>query len=167
MSAETNIHSWYALKVNARSELKASASLVSRGFQLFTPVLKETKSYCDRVRTIERALFPGYIFCRFDAHRKTPIISSPAVQYIVSFSGVPAAVPDETIDAIQRAVEAGGQSVPYVEIGQEICITSGALSGLRGVLLRNEKRDRILVSVHLLQRSVAVEIDRTSYQMIA
>jgi len=95
---------------------KGEYHLMVRRYQLFTPVLKDKKNYCDQARSIEGALFPGDIFGRLDADREMSMFSSPTRQYLVSFSGVPAAVPDETIEAIQRAIEAGNRCLTWQDV---------------------------------------------------
>ena len=151
---------WYALKVRTRSEHIASTALQNRGYEPFLPSYKETKRFCDRTKTLERPAFPGYMFCRFGASSRAQILSSPAILYIVSFAGQPAIVPAETIEAVRRAVAAGGQPSKYMPAGLQVRITSGPLAGLEGVLLRTGKHNRIVVSVHLLQRSVAINVSR-------
>jgi transcription antitermination factor NusG len=151
---------WYALKVRIRSELLASAGLRARGYDPFAPTYSERRLYSDRYKTVESAVFPGYIFCRFDSDHKTPILSSPAVQCIVSFGGEPAIISDLDVEAVRMTIQAGGQPSEYVPVGQQVRITSGPLAGLEGILLSAGKQNRLVVSIHLLQRSVAVEIDR-------
>jgi transcription antitermination factor NusG len=108
---------------------------------------------------VRTPVFPGYVFCRLDVQKKVPVLSSPAVEYIVSFAGHAVAVPDEEIEAVRRAVEAGARPRSYLNVGQRVCIEYGSLAGLEGILLRNKRECRLVVSVHLLQRSVSVEID--------
>ena len=157
---------WYAVKVRTRSEPIAVAALQNRGYDPFAPTIAERRRYCDRMAVVRAPVFPGYVFCRLDAQNKVPVISSPAVEYIVSFAGQPATVPDDEIEAVRRAVEAGGRPRSYLSVGQRIRIEYGSLAGLEGVLERNGKENRIVVSVHLLQRSVSVEIDEDQIRAI-
>jgi transcription antitermination factor NusG len=157
---------WYAVKVRTRSEPIAVAALLNRGYDPFAPTIAERRPYSDRMAVVQVPVFPGYVFCRLDTQDKVPVISSPAVEYIVSFAGQPATVPDEEIEAVRRAVEAGGCPRTYLSIGQRIRIEYGSLAGLEGVLERNGKENRIVVSVHLLQRSVSVEIDEDQIRAI-
>jgi len=157
---------WYALKVRTRSEPVAVTVLRNRGHVPFAPTIAERRRYCDRMTVVQNPVFPGYVFCRLDVLKKVPVLSTPAVEYIVSFAGVPAMVPDEEIEAVRRALEAGARPRPYLAAGQRIRIEYGALSGLEGILERNAKEHRLVVSVHLLQRSVSVEIDEDQVQAI-
>jgi len=150
---------WYAVKVRTRSERVAVVALQNRGYDPFAPTIAERRRYSDRMALVEAPAFPGYVFCRLDVQKKIPVLSSPAVEYIVSFAGHPVTVPDDEIESVRRAVEAGARPRHYLNVGQRIRIEYGPLAGLEGVLERNEKEHRIVVSVHLLQRSVSVEID--------
>ena len=156
------MHSWFALTAKPRHEKSAARILSIRGLEPFLPVYHAQHRWSDRVKTVELPLFPGYIFCRFDyAHRWT-VLSTPGVNSIIGFDQVPAAVPDEEIDRIQTIVSSGlrAQPWPYIQVGDAIRIHRGALAGLEGVLVREKDAMRVVVSVDLLQRSVAVEIDR-------
>ena len=150
---------WFAVKVHTRSEPTAVAALRNRGYEPFAPMVRERRRYSDRMTFVETPVFPGYVFCRFDPHQKVPILTCPAVEYIVSFAGVLTIVPDEEIDAVRRALVAGARPQPYLAIGQKVRVEYGALAGVEGILERHGKEHRLVVSVHLLQRSVSLEID--------
>jgi transcription antitermination factor NusG len=104
--------------------------------------------------------------CRLDAHKKVPVISTPGVEYIVSFAGAPAIVPEEEVEAVRRALEAGASPRPYLTAGQRIRIEYGSLAGLEGILQRQGSEHRLVVSISLLQRSVSVEIDEDQVRAI-
>ncbi|MGA2186454.1 MAG: transcription termination/antitermination NusG family protein [Bryobacteraceae bacterium] len=157
---------WYALKVRTRSEPVVVTVLRNRGYDPFAPTIAERRRYCDRMTVVQTPVFPGYVFCRLDAHRKAPVLSAPAVEYIVSFAGTPVIVPEEEIEAVRRALDAGARPRPYLAVGQRIRIEYGALAGLEGILQRTGNEHRLVVSVHLLQRSVSVEIDEDRVQVI-
>jgi transcription antitermination factor NusG len=149
---------WYALKVRTGSEVLAAVGLVNRGYDPFVPVYCERRQYSDRIKNVERPAFPGYIFCRFDARKKAPVLSSPAVSYAVSCSGVVIAIADADIEAVRRALHEGARPVPYLRLGQLVRIERGVLAGIEGILTRNNDEDNLIVSIHLLQRSVSVRI---------
>ncbi len=150
---------WYALKVHTRSEDIAALALSNAGYEMFAPVYRERRKYSDRMKSVETAAFPGYIFCRFDAQNKVPVLRSQAVDYIVGIAGVPTPIPDSEIEAIRLALATGAQPAPYLAVGQRVRIEYGALTGVEGILTRNNGEDRITLSVNLLQRSVSMAID--------
>jgi transcription antitermination factor NusG len=150
---------WYALKVRTRSEFLAVKVLRNRGYEPFCPTYPERRRYSDRIKVIENVAFPGYLFCRFDPTKKLPVISSRAIEYIVGTRGVPAPIPDQQIADIRRALEAGARPAPYFRAGQRVRVEYGALAGVEGVLARDASTGQLVVSIDLLQRSVAVSID--------
>jgi transcription antitermination factor NusG len=150
---------WYALKVRTRAEFAALAALQSRGYDPYCPTRLERRRYSDRMKAVETAVFPGYLFCKFDVQKKVPIVSSHGVEYIVGTAGAPAAIPDSEIINLQRAVTAGASASPYFKAGQRVRITHGPLTGVEGILARNPQGDRLVVSVELLNRSVSIQIE--------
>jgi transcriptional antiterminator RfaH len=150
---------WYALKVRTRSESIAATALQYRGYETFAPVYQERRRYSDRVKAVEAAAFPGYIFCQFNPSWKVPILSSPAVEYIVGHSGNYAPLDETEIDTIRRFIAAGGYAVPYLSVGQRVRIEFGPLAGIEGIFVRSGNIGRVTLSVDLLQRSIAVHVD--------
>ena len=151
---------WYVLKVRARSEFSAALALRGRGYDPFCPVHPKLRRYSDRTKIVESVVFPGYLFCRFDLQRKLPVISSTAVQYIISVDGMPAEVGDDLIDNIRRAVEGGALSVPYMKSGQRVRVRFGPYTGIEGILVGEAAKGQLIVSIDLLQRSIALHIDK-------
>jgi transcription antitermination factor NusG len=107
-------------------------------------------------------LFPGYVFCRFHPELLLPVVTTPGVVQIVGAGKHPRPIADEEIVAIQRMLLSGGdvEPWPYLKAGQKVRILDGPLFGVEGILVEVKNRRRLVVSVHLLQRSVAVEVDR-------
>jgi len=108
---------------------------------------------------VERALFPGYLFCQFDVERKLPVISSAGVEYIVSVNQSPANIADEVIANIRRAVEAGARPVPYLRAGQRVRVKFGFFAGMEGLFTREAAKGQLILSIAMLQRSVALYVD--------
>jgi transcription antitermination factor NusG len=107
-------------------------------------------------------LFPGYIFCQFDAQDRLPILVTPGVVAVVGRGRIPVPIENSEIASIQTVISSGiyPEPWPYLEIGQKIRIEDHALKGLEGILINFKGKDRIVVSVSLLRRSVALEIYR-------
>ncbi len=158
--------SWYALKVRTRSEPIAVTALRNRGYEPFCPTYPERRRYCDRMKTIENVAFPGYLFCRFDPRNRVPVISSQAIEYIVGSGRVPVPIPDQQISDIRRAIAAGARPWPYFKAGQHVRVEYGALAGIEGILSREANTGRLIISVDLLQRSVALHIDEHQVRVL-
>jgi transcription antitermination factor NusG len=152
---------WFALQVRARHEQGVADHLVGKGYELFLPLYKCRKRWSDRVKEVEAPLFPGYLFCRLNPHDRLPILKTPAMIQIVGSNRIPTAVDEYEIQAIQAMVASGipNQPWPFLATGDRVRIESGPLIGLEGILVEFKGNHRLVLSVTLLQRSVAVEID--------
>ncbi len=154
-------HPWFALQVRGRYENYVATFLHGKGYEWFLPLYKSRRRWSDRIKELELPLFPGYVFCRFNLQKRLPVLLTPGVIRIVGIGRAPLPIDEEEITAIQTVVNSGLPTQPwqFLQIGQRVRIEYGALCGLEGILLELKGHHRIVVSVTLLQRSVAVEID--------
>src|SRR6266576_1797988 len=157
---------WYALQVRTRWESSTALLLAGKGYQTVLPTYKSTyekKRLSGGPKHENAPLFPGYVFCQFDVQNRLPILVTPGVIAAVSFGRQPIPVEDAEITALQTIVSSGfrAEPWPYLELGQRIRIEIDALKGLEGILINFKGNQRIVVSVSLLRRSVALEIDRS------
>jgi len=153
---------WFGIRTKSRFEKITAAALVHKGYQTYLPLCNRRRRWSDRVVEIQSPLFAGYVFCRFDPFRRLPIIITPGVVSIIGLGKDPAPIPDEEIEAIQTVQRSGlpAEPWPYLREGERIRIVRGSLEGVEGVLVKKKNQWRIIVSLSLLQRSVAVEVDR-------
>jgi transcription antitermination factor NusG len=152
---------WFALQVRTQHERGVAEFLRGGGFDWFLPLYKCRKRWSDRVKEVEVPLFPGYLFCRFNPQDRLPILKTPGVIQIVGYNRQPAEIDEAEIGAIQTLVGSGmsSQPWPYLFVGDKVQIESGPLQGMSGILTNFKGKHRLIVSVTLLQRAVAVEID--------
>jgi transcription antitermination factor NusG len=155
---------WFALRVRPRWERLVADALRGKGYEQFLPLHQERHHWSDRVAIVEAPLFAGYVFCRFDVNRRLPILTTPGVQFVISTGKTPQPIDDEEIASLQVLVASRLElhPWPFLEVGQRIQIVGGPLSGAEGIVLSMKKQHRLVVSVTLLQRSVAVEIPESS-----
>ncbi len=108
-------------------------------------------------------MFPGYLFCRFNVNQRLPIVVTPGVVRVVGVGGTPFPVEEQEIQALQAIVLSKLQAEPwsYLNIGQKVRIELGSLAGVEGILTGVKGASKLVVSVSLLKRSVAVEIDES------
>ena len=153
---------WFAIRTKPRHEKAVSLTLAGKGYEQFLPVYSSRKlgSNPNRKPT-SLPLFAGYLFCRFDVDDRLPILVTPGVFNIVGCGRAPIALDDVEIADLQSVVRAGiaPQPWPFLKVGHRVRIKRGALEGVEGVLVKSKSVDRLIVSITLLQRSVAVEID--------
>lgn len=153
---------WYALQVRTRWESSTAMLLSGKEYQTFLPTYKTKRRWNGKLRETAAPLFPGYVFCQFDAQNRLPVLVTPGVISVVGSGRVPLPVDDSEIAAIQTIVSSGfrAEPWPYLEVGQKIRIETDVLRGVEGIVINFKGSHRIVVSVSLLRRSVALEIDR-------
>lgn len=152
---------WFALQVRSRYESVAATFLHGKGYEWFLPTYLCRRQWSDRIKKIELPLFPGYLFCRFNPQDRLPILTIPGVISVVGIAKNPTPVDESEIASLRVLAKSGlsREPWPYLQVGQRVRIEHGPLCGLEGILLHFKGRHRITLSVTLLQRSVAVEID--------
>jgi transcription termination/antitermination protein NusG len=153
---------WFALRVRSNREQVVAVHLRGRGIEEFSPSYKVVSAWSDRKRTLEKFLFPGYVFCRIDPSNRLPVLSIPGVMGIVGNGKAPEPIPECEIDRVRTMVCSGLPVTPwpYLAAGDFVLIERGPLAGVEGILQEIKGQHRIVVSFRLLQRSVSSEIDR-------
>jgi transcription termination/antitermination protein NusG len=156
-------HPWYAVQVRPRYERIVASTLLDKGYEGFLPMCRCRRRWSDRIKELEMPLFSGYLFCRLDISRRLPVLRTPGVIRFVGIGKTPMPVDAQEISAIISIVSAQMNMVPhpYLQVGQRVRIECGTLAGVEGIVLLAKKPARLVVSVSLLQRSVAVEIDES------
>jgi transcription antitermination factor NusG len=155
---------WFALQTKPRNEKQVERLLTHKGYECCLPIYRQKRRWSDRVIEVELPLFPMYIFCRFNSSAIGRAISTPGVTRIVGFSGQPAEVEAEEIEALQLLGQSGLLREPwaYIPSGTLVRVETGPLTGAQGVFCFDEDKHRLVISVTLLQRSVAVQLDQNT-----
>lgn len=153
---------WFALRVRSNHERVAALHLRDRGFEEFSPTFKTERQWSDRKKQIDQFLFPGYVFCRLNPEDRLPVLTIPGAVGLVGFGKGPVAIPENEIESIRKMVGAGllVGPWPFLAAGQTVVIEHGPLRGVEGIIQDVKKAFRLVVSVHLLQRSVSAEVER-------
>jgi len=153
---------WFAIFTRVGREKHATMLLENSGFECFLPLSKSTRKWSDRLKEIELPLFPGYLFCRMNPNDRLPVLMTPGVIQIAGTGNTPIPVEEHEIAAIQQVEKSGLSTMPwpYLKIGNIAKIEEGPLRGLSGIVIRIKSGLKLVLSVELLQRSIAVEIDR-------
>lgn len=159
-AGEQRASPWFALTVKHQHERSVAGALAANGVDTFLPLYRVRRRWSDRVRELEAPLFPGYIFGRFDGGSRVRVLAIPGVRHIVGFGGSPAPLQTGDLDAIRAALAAKLPigPWPYPQPGDRVRIESGPLRGVEGTLLRERDALRLVLSVELLHRAVAVEV---------
>jgi transcription antitermination factor NusG len=153
---------WYALRVRSNFEKRTAQYLEAHQYDILYPTYRDTRRWSDRVKQIDMPLFGGYVFCRLDINQRLPVLQAPGVVDVVSFGSNFVPVPDEQIDAIRTMMNSGLKVCPwpFVEVGEYVRLERGPLAGLEGFVTEVRNEYRLVISVPLLQRSIAAEVDR-------
>ncbi len=152
---------WLAVRVRPNAERAVALGLRSRGYEDFLPTFRRIRRWHNRLEEVTLPLFAGYVFCRFDSRVSNPIVATPGVLHIVGNGKAAVPIEDEEILSLQAVTAHTDLHVspwPRLEKGLRVRIHSGPLQGLTGVLLNVKNASSLVVSLSLLQRSVAVEI---------
>jgi transcription antitermination factor NusG len=153
---------WFAVRVRPQAEQVVATVARAKGFEEFLPLYKARRRWSDRFKWVDLPLFPGYVFCRLDGESRLPILTIPGVLHFVGIGKAPVPIDDAEIAAIQTALKSGlwAEPWPFLDVGQRVRIEEGPLSGVEGILVEVRKKHRVVVSVSLLKRAVAVEVER-------
>lgn len=157
---------WYALYTCARHEKRVADQIERRNFSCFLPLYRSVRRWKDRRKELELALFPSYVFVRMELAKRLQVLQLPGVVRLVSFNGQPVALPANEIEALQERLS-GDVKVephPYLRAGRRVRVRNGAMQGLEGIVVRRKDRCRVIFSIDLIQRSVAVEVDEADLE---
>ncbi len=152
---------WYAVYTRSRHEQVVKRQLDGKGIENFLPFHLKVSQWKDRKKQIQLPLFPGYLFARILLRNRVEVLKTFGAVSIVGDGSCPLPIPELTILSIQAFIERGLRydPHPYLAIGNRVRIVEGPLLGLEGILVRMDNKDRLVLSVDLIQRSISVEID--------
>jgi transcription antitermination factor NusG len=157
---------WFAAYTSPRHEKHVSQQMERRGIQNFLPLYRSIRRWKDRRKELELPIFPGYLFVRMALRDRLNVLQVPGVVHLVSFQGRPTPLPDSEIEILQRQLSQSGklQPHPFLTVGRRVRVTSGPMVGMEGILARKKDKLRVVLSIELIQRAVAVEVDLTDIE---
>jgi transcription antitermination factor NusG len=157
---EVNRLHWYALRTKSRHEKLVRDQLNKQGIEPLLPTVKRLSQWKDRKKEIEVPLFSGYCFVRFGKEGKLPVQKVVGVLEVVG-NKRPEPIPEEEIESLKTLMTSvlPYDPHPYLHEGMKVEVVRGPLQGAHGILLRKEKRHRLVIGVRLIQQAAAVEID--------
>jgi transcription antitermination factor NusG len=161
VSGESGLR-WYALYVRSRHEKSVHAQLDAKSEDAFLPLYCGKHKWADRWKKVSLPLFPGYVFCRFDANRRSSVLATSGVIDVVRIGSQPAAIDACEVEAIRRVVKSSLPTEPHAGLikGAPVMMSDGPLKGMSGTLMEVRKGLRLVISIELLRRSVLIEIDQ-------
>ncbi len=159
---------WVAVYTVARHEKVVARQLGERRIETFLPLYRSLRRWKDRKKEVELALFPSYVFVRIAALNKLPVLQVPGVISIVTFNGEMAALPEQEINALRNGLDhqVCAEPCPYLKVGKRVRVVRGPMAGAEGILSRKKDRYRFVISVDVLMRSVALEVDASDLELV-
>lgn len=160
---------WYAAYTCPRHEKNVAEQLIKRQIGSFLPLYSSVRRWKDRRKRIDLPLFPGYVFVQMTARNRLDILRLPGVVQLVCFQGMPAAIAPAEIDALRRGTTGAVvvQPHPYLKEGRKVRIINGPMAGTEGIFVRRKQQTRLVISISLIQRSVAMEISEADVEAIS
>jgi transcription antitermination factor NusG len=142
--------------------------LAVRSVECFLPLYEKVRRWKDRRVKIQFPLFAGYVFARLSLKDRLRAVQVPGIVRLVGFNGLPTPLPDDEILALRSGLSTLliAEPCPYVHVGRRVRILSGPLAGLEGVLLKKKSGLRFVISLHLIQRSVTVEVQAADLEQV-
>ena len=159
---------WYAACTSPRHEKRVAQQMEGYRIQHFLPLYQSVRRWKDRRKEIELPLFPGYIFVHVALRDRLQVLRLPGVLQFVAFGGKPALLPAAEIESLRDGLTRGlrAEPHPYLKLGRRVRVHSGPMSGVEGILVRRKEKFRVVLSIDLIQRSVAVEVDESEIELI-
>lgn len=163
MQFRSHLLFWYALSVRPRHEKVVAESLKHKGYEGFLPLYRSANRTGRTGQGAELPLFPGYVFCRFAAQERLPILTTPSVMSILGNGKNLLPIDEQEMETVHRVVQArlNPQPWPYLAHGDLVRVDEGPLRGVYGLVQQCKGQDRLVLSVSLLQRAISVEINRS------
>jgi transcription termination/antitermination protein NusG len=151
---------WYAVYTRANHERHVADRLEGRSIDYFLPLYESVHKWKDRRVRLARPLFPGYVFVHLALRDRLSVLQIAGVVRFVGFNS-PVALTDEELRTLRAGLSQNSAAMPhpFLTVGQRVRIQSGPFAGLVGILRRKKSKFRIVVSLELIQRSIAVEVD--------
>lgn len=161
MRAEYFEPRWYAAWTRSRHEKAVAEQLERKSVETFLPVYETVRQWKNGRHGVALPLFPGYAFVRIALRDRLEVLKVPGVVRLVGFNGAPTPLDDDEIEGLRHALAQGVRAKPhpFLTVGRRVRITAGPLAGYEGILIRHKQRYRVVVSIDLIERSIAAEID--------
>jgi transcription antitermination factor NusG len=159
---------WYAVYTHANREKGVAEFLSQRSVEHFLPVYQSVRQWKDRRVNLQLPLFPGYVFVRLALQDRVRVLQVPGVAKLVGFDGTPAALPPEEIDLLRISLKSGvrAEPHPFLTVGRRVRVKNGPLVGLFGMLWKRKNRAKFVVSVELIQRAMAIEMEESDLEPV-
>jgi|SRR3990172_13310508 len=161
---DKTVRFWYAIYTKPRFEKKVDSELAKKGLHSYLPLQTVNRVWSDRIKKVQEPLFPSYVFVYADSSERYSAIQTYGALKMVCFNGAPVRIPSEQIESVKRMLMYGYHPEPcqYFNFGDAVEVLYGPLGGLRGYFVERRGKDRFIISIHAIQQSLAIEIERNN-----
>jgi len=169
LDVDANVQArWYAAYTRANHERRVADQLAERTVEYFLPQYESVRKWKDRRVRLQMPLFPGYVFVHLALQNRLKVLQVPGVAYLVGFGGLPTALPETEMEIMRSGLSQGlrAEPHPFLSVGRRVRITSGPFAGLKGILKQRKNSLRVVVSLELIQRAVAVDVDAADVEAL-
>jgi len=159
---------WCAIYTRHQHEKAIAQILSAKGLEVFLPLYNATRRWKDRTMHLSLPLFPCYLFLRGMQERRLEVVTTPGIVSLLAINGEPATIPESEIESVRRVIEWGNrvEPHPFLRCGDRVRVISGPLQGLEGILVRKKNLCRLVLSIEILERSAAVEVDVSAVERV-
>jgi transcription termination/antitermination protein NusG len=161
---------WFAVWTRSRQEKIAAAMLGTLGVQHFLPLKSELRQWSDRKQTVHLPLFSGYLFVRMDPNKdgRLQVLKTPGIAGFVGNNTGPLPIPDQQIEDIRTVLTERVECtvLPFLEEGACVRVVRGPLAGVEGRLLQGNSTTRLLISIEMIHKSLAVSVSRQDVELL-
>ena len=159
--AEGNDARWFAVYTNSRHEKCVAKHFDQRQIESFLPLYQKLHHWRKRNRVrLDLPLFPNYVFVHIAPQQRTSALAVPGVLGMVGRGRIASALPDAEIESLRIGLQLRKlEPHPYLVAGERVRIKAGSMEGMEGILLRKKNELRVVLTLELIKRSVAVEVD--------
>jgi transcription antitermination factor NusG len=160
---------WYAVHTRSNFEVRVADQLSAKNIENYLPAYEEMHQWQDRKRKVLVPLFPGYVFVRVGhTQARLPLLQTSGVVRIVGQGGKAEPVSDHEVEAIRNVLKSNTRCFahPFLREGAWVRVKRGPLKGVEGFLVRLKKQSRLVISVNVLSKSVATEVDSSDVELV-
>ena len=171
MNVSTGSTRWYAVSTRSRQEKVAARTLQALGICHFLPLQVQRRQWSDRRQIIEAPLFPGYLFVHIDpwSSSRLDVLKAPGVARFIGDHAGPSPINDAEIEDIRTLTSCGVELTPhpFLKRGDRVRVVRGALAGIEGILTRLGSGLRIVISIEVIHRSVAITVSINDVELVS
>ncbi len=154
---------WYVFYTKSRFEKSVFKLLTKSGIEAFLPLKKELRKWSDRKKIVEVPVLSSYIFVKIPKYKILDVLKYPGISRYISFNGLPATIREKDIELLKKAIENNNEIElvdSYLTKGSKVKFISGAFANYEAVIIKHNKKNKIIVEIEGLNQSILITVDK-------